>query len=90
MVKIIMIFAVLGIRISMLWASRIWIHYSEVDADLDPPFLIKVLRGLKSCLQNKIVTQNFSKKLNFLRLKIMCLLVSYKKKIYLKNYFLHP
>jgi hypothetical protein len=26
------------------------------------PFLIKVLSGLKSCLQNKILTQNFSKK----------------------------
>ncbi len=29
------------------------------------PFLIKVLSGLKDFLQNKILTQNFSKKLNF-------------------------
>jgi hypothetical protein len=28
------------------------------------PFLTKVLSGLKKCLQNKILTQNFSKKLN--------------------------
>ncbi len=32
-------------------------------------------------LQNKILTQNFSKKIKFLRLKMMCLRVSYKKKI---------
>jgi hypothetical protein len=30
------------------------------------PFLINVLGGLKKCLQYKILTQNFSKKLNFL------------------------
>jgi hypothetical protein len=31
------------------------------------PFLIEVLSGLKDCLQNKILTQNFSKKLNFVK-----------------------
>jgi hypothetical protein len=30
------------------------------------PFLINVLSGLKQCQQNKILTQNFSQKLNFL------------------------
>jgi hypothetical protein len=30
------------------------------------PFLINVLSGLKKCLQNKILTQCFSTKLNFL------------------------
>ncbi len=39
------------------------------------PFLIKVFSGLKYCLQNMILTQNFSKKLKFLRLKVMCLRV---------------
>ncbi len=29
-------------------------------------FLINVLSGLKLCLQNEILTQNFSTKLNFL------------------------
>jgi hypothetical protein len=34
--------------------------------DLDPdPSLFSLLSGLKLCLQNKILTQNFSKKLNF-------------------------
>jgi hypothetical protein len=32
-------------------------------------------------LKNKILTQNFSKKVKFLRLKIMCLWVNYAKKI---------
>jgi hypothetical protein len=42
----------------------------------DPdPFLVS-----ERCLSNKILTQNFSKELNFLRLKMMCLCVSYKKK----------
>jgi hypothetical protein len=37
-----------------------------MDQAPDPfPFLIKVLSGLKQCLENKILTQNFSKKLNF-------------------------
>ncbi len=40
------------------------------------PFLIKVLRGLKDCLQNNILTQKFRTKLNFW-LKIMCLRVCY-------------
>jgi hypothetical protein len=30
------------------------------------PFLINVLSGLKECLKNNILTQNFSKKFNFL------------------------
>jgi hypothetical protein len=51
------------------------------DSDPDPSlFLIKVLGGLKDCLQNKILTQNVSRKLKFLRLKIMRLWVSYKEK----------
>jgi hypothetical protein len=50
------------------------------------PFLTLVLRGLKKCLQNKIFTQNFRKKLNFLRLKIMCPRLSCKKKN-MKNFF---
>jgi hypothetical protein len=29
------------------------------------PFLINVLSGLKECLQNNILTQNYSKKFNF-------------------------
>jgi hypothetical protein len=33
------------------------------DPDPDPsPFLINVLSGLKQCLQNKILTQNFNQK----------------------------
>jgi hypothetical protein len=53
------------------------------------PFLINVLSGLKSCLQNKILIQNFSKKKQ--RLKMMCLWVSFKKKNMTKKLiFLHP
>jgi hypothetical protein len=33
--------------------------------DTDPSLFIKVLSGLKYCLQNKILTQNFSQTLNF-------------------------
>jgi hypothetical protein len=45
-------------------------------------FLIKALSGLKLCLQNKILTQNFSKKIKFLRLKIMNVPArSYKREI---------
>ncbi len=57
---------VLGIRI------RIFLGLQDPDplvrgTDPDPSLLlIKVLSGLKYCLQNKILTQNFSKKLNFL------------------------
>ncbi len=43
------------------------------------PFLMKVLRGLKQCLQKRILTQNFSKEIKFLILKIMCLRASFKK-----------
>jgi hypothetical protein len=39
-------------------------------------FLIKVLSGLKQCLQNKILTPNFSKKLDF---KNEDMRVKYKK-----------
>jgi hypothetical protein len=42
------------------------------DTDLAP---LKLLSELKNCLQNKMLTLNFSK-----RLKITCLRVSYKKK----------
>jgi hypothetical protein len=39
---------------------------SGSDSDtLSFPFLTKVLSGLKDCLQNKILTQNLSKQLNF-------------------------
>jgi hypothetical protein len=38
----------------------------DPDPDPDPPlFLTKVLSGLKQCLQNKILTQNISKKFSF-------------------------
>ncbi len=50
------------------------------------PFRIKVFSGLKKCVQNIIFTQTFSKKWKFLRLKIICLRVSYKKQIW-KNFF---
>jgi hypothetical protein len=43
------------------------------------PFFIKVLSGLKYCLQNNILTRNFRQKIKFLRLKIVCLRESYKK-----------
>jgi hypothetical protein len=51
--------------------------------DPDPSLfsLRKVLSRLKECLQNKILTQNFLQKNKFLRLKIMCLRISYKRKI---------
>ncbi len=39
---------------------------------------------LKYCLQNRILTQH-SSRIDFLRLKVMCLWVSYKKKIWKKN-----
>jgi hypothetical protein len=52
------------------------------------PFLIKVLSGLKYCLQNKILTPNLAKNYRkFLRLKILCLGVSYKKKNMKKIFF---
>jgi hypothetical protein len=58
---------VLGIRIQ----CRMFLGLPDPDplvkgTDPDPdPFLIKVLSGLKYCLQNKIFTPNFSQKLNF-------------------------
>jgi hypothetical protein len=47
------------------------------------PFLIKVLSGLKQCLQNKILTQIFAK-IKFFRLKIICLQVIRK---YMKIFY---
>ncbi len=48
----------------------------DPDPAPDPSlFLINVLNGL----QNKILIQNFSKKLNLLDMKMMCLWASYKK-----------
>jgi hypothetical protein len=40
-------------------------RYRSGSGSIFFPFLIKVLSGLKKCLQNKISTKNFSKKLNF-------------------------
>jgi hypothetical protein len=62
-----------------------------LDPDPDPSlFFIKVMSGLKYCLQNKILTQNLSKKSN-LRLKIMCLSVKVIRKKYVKKkFFLLP
>jgi hypothetical protein len=55
------------------------------DPAPDPSlFLINLLSGL----QNKILIQNFSKKLNFLDMKMMCLWASYKKCE--KFFFGHP
>jgi hypothetical protein len=52
------------------------------------PFLKKVLSGLKYCLQNKILTQNFSKILNFkIEDNVPAGTVSYKKKIWKNNLF---
>jgi len=51
------------------------------DPDPSFSFLTKVLSILKECFQNKILKQNFSKKNKFLKLKIMCLRLSYKKKM---------
>jgi hypothetical protein len=61
--------AVLGIRIRN--RIRMFLGLPDLDPDplvrgTDPSFFtLKVLSGLKSCLQNKILTQDFSKKLNF-------------------------
>jgi hypothetical protein len=49
------------------------------------PFLIKVLSILKLCLENKFLSQNFSTKYKYLRLKI-----SNNRKIWRKKFFLHP
>jgi hypothetical protein len=53
-------------------------EFGSISQGYRSGFLKKALNGLKYCLQNQILTQNFSKKK--LRLKIMCLRVSYKKK----------
>jgi hypothetical protein len=68
---------VLGIQI------RSQIHSSEVRIRLRIlPFLTKVLSRLKKCLQNKVLTQNFSKKIIFFqRLKIISLQVSYNLQV---------
>ncbi len=60
----------------MFWSSRIISQrYGSGSESGSFPFLIKVL------------TQNFSKKYKFLRLKMMCLCVSYKKKYFNKLFF---
>ncbi len=75
---------VLGIRIRMFLGlpdpDRLVKRYGSGPGSGSFPFLINVLSGLKQCLQNKILTQNYSQ-IKFFRLKMMCLGASYKKKI---------
>ncbi len=51
------------------------------------PFLIDVLSGLKYCLQNRILTQNFCKKLNFLDWRWCACWQVIRKKYEEKNFF---
>jgi hypothetical protein len=73
--------AVLGIRIRRI---LMFVGLPDPDPfvrgpDPDPsPFLIDVLSGLKECLQNRILTQNFRKKYKILD----CWQVIFKKNIF--------